>query len=87
MDPLSNITELQENRFENQVTESVERKNPMALSSVEQMLNLEIRLNEKFARLHIQIIETKLELFQWMCFFWVTQTAVNVVMILLLVKK
>jgi hypothetical protein len=87
MDPLSNITELQENRFENQVTESVERKNPMALSSVEQMLNLEIRLNEKFARLHIQIIETKLELFQWMCFFWVTQTAFNIAMILLLVKK
>ena len=87
MDPLSNITELQENRFENQVTESVERKNPMALSSVEQMLNLEIRLNEKFARLHIQIIETKLELFQWMCFFWVTQTAANVVMILMLIKK
>ena len=87
MEPLSNITELQENRFENQVTESVERKNPMALSSVEQMLNLEIRLNEKFARLHIQILETKLELFQWMCFFWVTQTAANVVMILMLIKK
>ena len=87
MEPLSNITELQENRFENQVTESVERKNPMALSSVEQMLNLEIRLNEKFTRLHIQILETKLELFQWMCFFWVTQTAANVVMILLLLKK
>ena len=87
MDPLSNITELQENRFDNQVTESVERKNTMALSSVEQMLNLEIRLNEKFARLHIQIIETKLELFQWMCFFWVTQTAVNFAMILLLLKK
>ena len=86
MDPLLNIKELQENQFENQVTESVERKNPMALSSVEQMLNLEIRLNEKFARLHIQIIETKLELFQWMCFFWVTQTAANVVMILLLKK-
>ena len=87
MEPFSNITELQENRFENQVTESVERKNTMALSSVEQMLNLEIRLNEKFARLHIQIIETKLELFQWMCFFWVTQTAFNIAMILLLVKK
>ena len=87
MEPLSNITELQENRFDNQVMESVERKNTMALSSVEQMLNLEIRLNEKFARLHIQILETKLELFQWMCFFWVTQTAANVVMILLLVKK
>jgi hypothetical protein len=87
MDPLSNITELQENRFENQVTDSVERKNPMVLSSVEQMLNLEIRLNEKFARLHIQIIETKLELFQWMCFFWFTQTAFNIAMILLLVKK
>jgi hypothetical protein len=86
MDPLLNIKELQENQFENQVTESVERKNPMALSSVEQMLNLEIRLNEKFARLHIQRIETKLELFQWMCFFWVTQTAANVVMILLLKK-
>jgi hypothetical protein len=87
MEPLSNITELQENRFENQVTESVERKNPMALSSVEQMLNLEIRLNEKFARLHIKILETKLELFQWICFFWVTQTAFNIAMILLLVKK
>jgi hypothetical protein len=87
MEPFSNITELQENRFENQVTESVERKNTMALSSVEQMLNLEIRLNEKFARLHIQIIETKLELLQWMCFFWVTQTAFNIAMILLLVKK
>ena len=87
MEPLSNITELQENRFENQVTESVERKNIMALSSVEQMLNLEIRLNEKFAHLHIKILETKLELFQWMCFFWVTQTAANVVMILMLIKK
>ena len=87
MEPLSNITELQENRFDNQVTESVERKNTMALSSVEQMLNLELMLNEKFARLHIQILETKLELFQWMCFFWVTQTAANVVMILLLLKK
>jgi hypothetical protein len=87
MEPLSNITELQENRFDNQVTEIVERKNTMALSSVEQMLNLEIRLNEKFTRLHIQILETKLELFQWMCFFWVTQTAANVVMILLLLKK
>jgi hypothetical protein len=87
METLSNITELQENRFENQVTESVECKNTMALSSVEQMLNLEIRLNEKFARLHIQILETKLELFQWMCFFWVTQTAANVVMILMLIKK
>ena len=87
MEPLSNITELQENRFDNQVTEIVERKNTMALSSVEQMLNLEIRLNEKFTRLHIQILETKLELFQWMCFFWVTQTAANVVMILMLIKK
>jgi hypothetical protein len=87
MEPHSNITELQENRFEHQVTGSVERKNTMALSSVEQMLNLEIRLNEKFTRLHIQILETKLELFQWMCFFWVTQTAANVVMILLLLKK
>jgi hypothetical protein len=87
MEPLSNITELQENRFENQVTESVERKNTMALSSVEQMHNLEIRLLEKFNKLEIQLIEAKLEIFQWMCFFWVTQTAFNVAIILLLLKK
>jgi hypothetical protein len=34
-----------------------------------------------------ELSETKSELFQWMCFFWVTQMAVCVVMILLLLKK
>jgi hypothetical protein len=53
----------------------------------ENQVNLGVKLLEKFTKLEIQLIEAKSELFQWMCFFWVTQTAANVVMILLLLKK
>jgi hypothetical protein len=53
----------------------------------ENQVNLGVMLLEKFTKLEIQLIEAKSELFQWMCFFWVTQTAANVVMILLLLKK
>jgi hypothetical protein len=53
----------------------------------ENQVNIGVKLLEKFTKLEIQLIEAKSELFQWMCFFWVTQTAANVVMILLLVKK
>jgi len=51
------------------------------------MNTLEIRLLEKFNKLKIQLIEAKLEIFQWMCFFWITQMAVNVVAIIILLKK
>jgi hypothetical protein len=53
----------------------------------ENQVNIGVKLLEKFTKLEIQLIEAKSEFFQWMCFFWVTQTAANVVMILLLLKK
>jgi hypothetical protein len=34
-----------------------------------------------------ELSNTKFDILKWMCFFWVTQTAANVVMILLLLKK
>jgi len=83
----SSIHELQEHREENQVKNSVKLEKRIEFNSIEQIHNLELRLLEKFNKLEIQLIEAKSELFQWMCFFWVTQTAANVVMILLLVKK
>jgi hypothetical protein len=83
----SSIQELQEHRDENQVNIGVKLEKRIEFNSIEQMHNLELRLLEKFTKLEIQLIEVKSELFPWMCFFWVTQTAANVVMILLLVKK
>ena len=92
----SSIKKQLDHRFENLVTkEYLDQKlseipvkmNHLELRSIERMNNLEIRLLEKFNKLEIQLIEAKLEIFQWMCFFWVTQTAANVVMILLLLKK
>ena len=53
----------------------------------ENQVNIGVKLLEKFTKLEIQLIEAKSEFFQWMCFFWVTQMAVYVVMILLLLKK
>ena len=83
----SSIHELQEHREENQVKNSVKLEKRIEFNSIEQLHNLELRLLEKFTKLEIQLIEAKSELFQWMCFFWVTQMAVYVVMILLLLKK
>ena len=92
----SSIKKLQRNRFENLVTkEYLDQKlseipvimNHLELRSIERMNNLEIRLLEKFNKLEIQLIEAKLEIFQWMCFFWITQMAVNVVAIMILLKK
>lgn len=34
-----------------------------------------------------KLTDTKIDILKWMCFFWVTQMAVYVVMILLLLKK
>ncbi len=83
----SSIQELQKHRDENQVNLGVKLEKRIEFNSIEQLHNLELRLLEKFTKLEIQLIEAKSELFQWMCFFWVTQTAANVVMILLLLKK
>ena len=96
MDFVSSIHELQDHRFENLVTkEYLDQKlseipvkmNHLELRSIERMNTLEIRLLEKFNKLEIQLIEAKLEIFQWMCFFWITQMAVNVVAIMILLKK
>ncbi|MEY2761982.1 MAG: hypothetical protein RLZZ96_1883 [Bacteroidota bacterium] len=83
----SSIQELQKHRDKNQVNLGVKLEKRIEFNSIEQLHNLELRLLEKFTKLEIQLIEAKSELFQWMCFFWVTQTAANVVMILLLLKK
>ena len=92
----SSIQKLQDHRFENLVTkEYLDQKlseipvkmNHLELRGIERMNTLEIRLLEKFNKLEIQLIETKLEIFQWMCFFWITQMAVNVVAIIILLKK
>ena len=92
----SSIKKLLDHRFENLVTkEYLDQKlsaipvkiNHLELRSIERMNTLEIRLLEKFNKLEIQLIETKLEIFQWMCFFWITQVAVNVVAIMILLKK
>ena len=92
----SSIQELQDHRLENLVTKEYlaqklsgipEKMNHLELKSIERMNALEIRLLEKFNKLEIQLIETKLEIFQWMCFFWITQMAVNVVAIMILLKK
>ena len=92
----SSIKNLLDHRFENLLTkEYLDQKlseipvkmNHLELRSIERMNTLEIRLLEKFNKLEIQLIETKLEIFQWMCFFWITQMAVNVVAIMILLKK
>ncbi|MEY2941520.1 MAG: hypothetical protein RJA67_1205 [Bacteroidota bacterium] len=92
----SSIKKLQDHRFENLVTkeyldqklsEILVKMNHLELRSIERMYTLEIRLLEKFNKLEIQLIEAKLEIFQWMCFFWITQMAVNVVAIMILLKK
>ena len=83
----SSIQELQDHRDENKVNKGVKLEKRIEFNSIEHMHNLELRLLEKFNKLEIQLIEAKLEIFQWMCFFWFTQTAFNIAMILLLVKK
>jgi hypothetical protein len=83
----SSIQELQKHRDENQVNLGVKLEKRIEFNSIQQLHNLELRLLEKFTKLEIQLIEAKSELFHWMCFLWVTQTAANVVMILLLLKK
>ena len=92
----SSIKKLLDHRFENLVTkEYLDQKlsaipvkiNHLELRNIERMNTLEIRLLEKFNKLEILLIETKLEIFQWMCFFWITQVAVNVVAIMILLKK
>jgi hypothetical protein len=92
----SSIKKQLDHRFENLVTkEYLDQKlseipvkmNHLELRSIERMNALEIRLLEKFNKLEIQLIEAKLEIFQWMCFFWITQMAVNVVAIMILLKK
>ena len=91
----SSINKLQDHRFENLVTkEYLDQKlseipvklNHLELRSIERMNTLEIRLLEKFNKLEIQLIEAKLEIFQWMCFFWITQMAVYIAIILILIK-
>lgn len=83
----SSIQELQDHRDENKVNKGVKLEKRIEFNSIEHMHNLELRLLEKFNKLEIQLIETKLEIFQWMCFFWITQVAVNVVAIMILLKK
>ena len=83
----SSIQELQDHRDENKVNKGVKLEKRIEFNSIEHMHNLELRLLEKFNKLEIQLIEAKLELFQWMCFFWITQMAVNVVAIIILLKK
>jgi hypothetical protein len=92
----SSIKNLLDHRFENLLTkEYLDQKlseipvkmNHLELRSIERMNTLEISLLEKFNKLEIQLIEAKLEIFQWMCFFWITQMAVNVIAIMILLKK
>ncbi len=83
----SSIKKLQDHRDENKVNESVKLEKRIEFNSIEQMHNLELRLLEKFNKLEIQLLGAKLEIFQWMCFFWITQIAVNVVAIMILIKK
>ena len=92
----SSIKKPQGHRFENLVTkEYLNQKlseipikmNHLELRSIERMNTLEIRVIEKFNKLEIQLIEAKLEIFQWMCFFWITQMSINVVAIMILLKK
>jgi hypothetical protein len=78
---------MQDHRDENQVKNGVKLEKRIEFNSIEQLHNLELRLLEKFTKLEIQLIEAKSELFQWMSFFWVTQMAVYVVMIFLLLNK
>ena len=87
MNTNSSIHELQDHRDENQVKNGVKLEKRIEFNSIEQIHNFELRLIEKFTKLEIQLIEAKSELFQWMCFFWVTQMAVYVVMIFMLLKK
>jgi hypothetical protein len=87
MNTNSSIHELQDHRDENQVKNGVKLEKRIEFNSIEQLHNLELRLLEKFTKLEIQLIEAKSELFQWMSFFWVTQMAVYVVMIFLLLNK
>ena len=83
----SSIQELQDHRDENKVNKGVKLEKRVEFNSIEQMHNLELMLLEKFNKLEIQLIEAKLEIFQWMCFFWITQMAVNVAAIMILLKK
>jgi hypothetical protein len=83
----SSIQELPDPRDENKVNESIKLEKRIEFNSTKQMYDLELRLLEKFNKLEIQLIEAKLEIFQWMCFFWITQMAVNVVAIMILLKK
>lgn len=83
----SSIQELQDHRDENKVNKGVKLEKRIEFNSIEKMHNLELRLLEKFNKLEIQLIETKLEIFQWMCFYWITQMAVNVIAIMILLKK
>ena len=83
----SSIQELQDHRDENKVNNGVNLEKRIEFNSIEQFHNLELRLLERFNKLEIRLIEVKLEIFQWMCFFWITQMAVNVVAIIILLKK
>ncbi len=92
----SSINKLQDHRFENLVTkEYLDQKlseipvklNHLELRRIERINTLEIRLLEKFNKLEIQLIEAKLEIFQWMCFFWITQMFVYIAIILIIIKK
>ena len=83
----SSIQNLKDPRDENMVNKGVKLVKRIEFNSIEQFHNLELRLLEKFNQLEIQLIEAKLEIFQWMCFFWITQMAVNVVAIMILLKK
>ena len=83
----SSIQELHDQRDENMVNKGVKLEKRIEFNSTEQFHNLELRLLEKFNKLEIQLIEAKLEIFQWMCFFWITQMAVNVAAIIILLKK
>ncbi len=83
----SSIQELQDHRDENKVNNGVKLEKRIEFNSIEHFHNLELRLLERFNKLEIQLIEDKLEIFQWMCFFWITQMAVNVVAIMILLKK
>lgn len=72
----SSIKNLLDHRFENLLTkEYLDQK----LSEIPVKMNhLELRSIERM---------NTLEIFQWMCFFWITQMAVNVVAIMILLKK
>ena len=83
----SSIQELQDHRDENKVNKGVKLEKRIEFNSIEHMHNLELRLLEKFNKLEIQLIEAKLEIFQWMCFFWITQMSINVIAIMILLKK